>query len=165
MSGFLAILPLFGSWLIWLPASLYLAFDDRWSEAVSSSSLQLTFSLLHIAAGWFDSFIYQLIPGANSYFIGMSIVLGVSTFGAVGIILGPLLVGTLVPVKEIYLAWVAEDNPKPRASLSRRDSFIQSLSSPLAQLFARATLPSGFDSPAKTSSRSFERSLNPFGAD
>lgn len=37
VSGFLAILPLFGSWLIWLPASLYLAFDDRWSEAVKPS--------------------------------------------------------------------------------------------------------------------------------
>lgn len=117
---------------------------------------------MHIAAGWVDSFIYQLIPGANSYFIGMSIVLGMSTFGGVGILLGPLLVGTLVPVKEIYLAWVAEDNPKPRPSISRRDSFIQSLSSPLAQLFARATLPSAFDSPAKEISHS-ERRSNPFG--
>ncbi len=60
------------------------------------------FFLVHVAATWVDSLIYMLIPGANSYFVGLSIVLGVGTFGGMGIVLGPLLIGTLVTMIDIY---------------------------------------------------------------
>jgi len=100
LSGFLAILPVFSSWLIWLPAAVLLFMQGRYLHAafIFSSQVGATFFL--------DPIIYGYIPGANSYFAGLSVVLGISQFGIAGILLGPLCVVILMTMKEIYLSYM-----------------------------------------------------------
>ena len=67
LSGFLATLPILSSWIIWIPACLWLYMVGRLLESL------LVF-IAHVAATyWANPLIYSYIPGANSYFVGLSI--------------------------------------------------------------------------------------------
>lgn len=48
-----------------------------------------------------DGYVLSYVPG-NPYLIGMSVFLGVSTFGISGMITGPLLAGLVVTLLNIY---------------------------------------------------------------
>jgi hypothetical protein len=92
-----------------------------------------------IATYWGDPLIYSYIPGANSYFVGLSIVMGITAFGVMGALLGPLIIGTLVTLKDIYISYIQslpmEDrghNNSPRNILQQKHSSHPS-SSPQAE--------------------------------
>ena len=64
LSGFLAMMPVITSWVIWLPATLILYLQRRVFEAV-------LMALVHVSANYLlDTAVYSFIPGANSYFMG-----------------------------------------------------------------------------------------------
>jgi hypothetical protein len=89
-SGFLAIVPILSSWLIWLPATIVLvARDGVWSTpwAVMVGAHLLAYSI--------DYLLYKLvgIDSQRPEIIGMAFVMGVYTFGAYGVLIGPLVVG------------------------------------------------------------------------
>lgn len=94
LAAFLAIIPLSGTWLIWLPASgILFARGDYIGSAVIIAGGLIPYGLSSMVVGY--------LPG-NSHLVGMSIALGLSAYGPAGVIMGPLLVGVLATFTEIY---------------------------------------------------------------
>lgn len=99
LCAFLAIVPLSGNWMIWLPAAgMLFAKHDYVGAALIVAG--------HFAAEIISASIMSHLPG-NPHLVGMSIALGLSTFGPLGVIVGPLLVATLGCVAEIYKGFYA----------------------------------------------------------
>lgn len=94
LCAFLAIVPLSGNWMIWLPAAGILsARGDYIGGSVIVGA--------HFVAEYLSGVIMSKLPG-NPHLVGMSIALGLSTYGPIGVIMGPLLVGLLATMTEIY---------------------------------------------------------------
>lgn len=94
LCAFLAIIPLSGNWMIWLPAAgILFARNDYIGAAIIVSA--------HFIAEFLSGIVFSYLPG-NPHLVGMSIALGLSTFGPLGVIMGPLLVGLLATCAEIY---------------------------------------------------------------
>lgn len=99
-SGFLAIIPVFSSWIVWLPACAAVYIDSADTQSLATVGL---IALPHLLVSvYLTPLIYRLIPGGHPYFIGMTIVAGIAAFGPVGALYGPLLAGTLVTAVDIY---------------------------------------------------------------
>ena len=96
--GIASMLPIFSSWIIWLPAIGGLAIAGKTLEAGILVVVQLV--LVYGIDGW----IYSQIPG-NASIVGLSLALGVYTFGASGVVLGPLLAGVTMTVLDIYASY------------------------------------------------------------
>jgi len=121
LSGFAAMLPVFSSWVVWLPACLALLIAGKTVSAAALAGVQL--SLLF----YVDPLIMRGIPG-DSYVIGMSIVFAVYAFGAAGVLLGPLLAAMTFTFLEIYREYLsmpilttqnAPPPPPPQATRAR----------------------------------------------
>lgn len=115
-SGFLAIVPILSSWLIWLPATIVLvARDGVWSTpwAVMVGAHLLAYSI--------DYLLYKLvgIDSQRPEIIGMAFVMGVYTFGAYGVLVGPLVSGALLALVDIYKVYLPKQDP---VALSPADS-------------------------------------------
>jgi predicted PurR-regulated permease PerM len=115
-SGFLAIVPILSSWLIWLPATIVLvARDGVWSTpwAVMVGAHLLAYSI--------DYLLYKLvgIDSQRPEIIGMAFVMGVYTFGAYGVLVGPLVSGALLALVDIYKVYLPKQDP---VALSAADS-------------------------------------------
>lgn len=83
------------SWIIWVPAALLLFSRSQLVGAVILCAV-------HIFTNYvIDGYVLSYVPG-NPYLIGMSVFLGVSTFGISGMITGPLLAGLVVTTLSIY---------------------------------------------------------------
>ena len=100
--AFLALLPIVGPWLIWVPAAIYLLVIGEYGKAIL---------LTLVGAGvvsWADSWLRPyLISGRtqmNGLVVFISILGGVVAFGMLGIILGPILVSVADAVLQIYSA-------------------------------------------------------------
>ncbi len=96
----LSLLPLFGAWMVWLPAAGYLAIAGNW---VGAAVLAVTG-----AAAWLlvDNWLYVRIAGdrmrlhevpALVAFVG-----GLAVFGASGMVLGPAIVAVTVAVIDVW---------------------------------------------------------------
>eukprot|EP00698_Gefionella_okellyi_P026097 TRINITY_DN984_c0_g1_i2.p1 TRINITY_DN984_c0_g1~~TRINITY_DN984_c0_g1_i2.p1 ORF type:complete len:459 (+),score=57.65 TRINITY_DN984_c0_g1_i2:53-1429(+) len=99
VSGFLAVIPIFSSWLVWIPAAVVLVardgvFSMPWVVMVS----------LHMIAYVLSTFIPDLsgLKSQRPEIIGMSIVLGIYVYGAWGVLFGPILSGALLALKQFY---------------------------------------------------------------
>lgn len=88
--GLLAIIPVLGAFVIWIPAAIWLASQGHWGKA-----LLLTAWGGIVVAG-IDNLIYPILVGnrlqQHTVLAFISLVGGLIVFGASGIILGPLTV-------------------------------------------------------------------------
>jgi predicted PurR-regulated permease PerM len=98
--AFFSLVPVVGSGLIFVPASLWLGFTGHWGRALL---------LLLICAGVstiVDNVLRPLLLGGRSELSGLvifiSVVGGVSLFGMLGLVLGPILVATAAGVLAVY---------------------------------------------------------------
>ena len=96
----LSILPLLGTWLIWLPAAAYLLATGRWVEA-----------LVLVAWGvatWVivDNVIYVRVAGNTMHLHQVPTLIaflgGLAVFGASGMVLGPAILAVTVAVLEVW---------------------------------------------------------------
>jgi predicted PurR-regulated permease PerM len=112
----LSILPLLGTWLIWLPAAAYLGMTGRWPQA----GVLLGWGL----ASWFvvDNVIYVRLAGdrmrlhqvpALISFLG-----GLAVFGASGMILGPGILAVTVAVLGVWHRRAAAAHPDGPAAVT-----------------------------------------------
>jgi predicted PurR-regulated permease PerM len=96
----LSVLPLVGTYLVWMPAALYLALMGQWGGAAAL--------VVYGVASWFvvDYFIYVRIAGDRMHvhqvpaliaFLG-----GLAVFGASGMILGPGILAVTIAVLEVW---------------------------------------------------------------
>jgi len=99
--AFFSLVPVVGSGLIFVPASLWLGFTGHWGRAIL---------LLAICAGVstiVDNVLRPLLIGGRTELSGLvifiSVVGGVGLFGMLGLVLGPILVATAASVFAVYM--------------------------------------------------------------
>jgi predicted PurR-regulated permease PerM len=100
LMAFFSLIPVVGSGLIFIPASLWLGFSGHWGRAVL---------LLAICAGVstvLDNVLRPMLLGGRTELSGLvifiSVVGGVSLFGMLGLVLGPILIAMAAGVLSVY---------------------------------------------------------------
>ena len=100
LMAFFSLIPVVGSGLIFVPATLWLGFSGHWGRAIV---------LLAICAGVstvLDNVLRPLMLGGRTELSGLvvfiSVVGGVSLFGMLGLVLGPILVAMAAGVLTVY---------------------------------------------------------------
>ena len=98
--AFFSLIPVVGSGLIFIPASLWLGFTGHWGRAVL---------LLAICAGVstvVDNLLRPLLIEGRTELSGLvifiSILGGINLFGMLGLVLGPILVAMAAGVLSVY---------------------------------------------------------------
>jgi predicted PurR-regulated permease PerM len=97
--GFCALLPLFGTALVWLPAAIGLIAFGYWVKGVILIVLGI------LLVGGMDNILRPaLVSGKtemNGLVVFISILGGVAAFGFVGLVLGPVIVAAMVSILQI----------------------------------------------------------------
>lgn len=98
--GFFALLPFVGTWVVWLPATIWLVATGQLAKGVTLAVLGGT-----IVAS-IDNFLRPaLLSGRarmNGLLMFISLLGGVSVFGLLGLVLGPLVVAIVSGLLEAY---------------------------------------------------------------
>lgn len=101
MMSFSSLIPFVGTSLIWLPTSAYLFLSGRWKYGI----FMLLWSVLIV--GMIDNFIRPFFmkesgSGMSTLVIFFAILGGLSYFGLIGLLYGPLIVGITLVLLYIY---------------------------------------------------------------
>lgn len=111
--GLLAIVPVLGAFLIWIPAAAFLLLTDHPGQA-----LLLTLWGT-VVVGGIDNLLYPMLVGnrmhLHTVLVFISIVGGLFVFGAAGLILGPMLLTTTTVLLEV---WRYPEAPLPERTTS-----------------------------------------------
>ncbi len=99
--AFFSLVPVVGSGLIFVPATLWLGFSGHWGRAI------LLFAICAGVSTAVDNVVRPLLLGGrtelSALVIFISVVGGVSVFGMLGLVLGPILVATAAGVLAVYM--------------------------------------------------------------
>jgi predicted PurR-regulated permease PerM len=98
--GLLAIVPIFGAFIVWVPASIYLAMQGDWIKAL----------ILAIWGGvvisLIDNVLYPVFVGKrlrlHTLPVFFAIVGGLLVFGMSGLVLGPLVLALAIALLNIW---------------------------------------------------------------
>jgi predicted PurR-regulated permease PerM len=105
----LSVVPMVGSFVVWIPAAIFLALDGQWGRAVI---LTLWGALV---VGTVDNLLRPILVGnrlkVHTVLIFVSVVGGLLVFGPSGLILGPL---TLTITLALLESWRAQPAPVDR---------------------------------------------------
>jgi len=98
--GVLAVVPVLGAFIVWIPAALFLALAGSWGKA-------LILALWGgVVVGGIDNVIYPILVGnrikLHTIPTFMAIVGGLIVFGPSGLILGPVALTVTVLLLEIW---------------------------------------------------------------
>lgn len=89
LTAFVCMIPIAGSFLVWLPLSIYLILTGHWTKAL----LLIAWGALAIST--IDNFLRPKLVGnqtkLHELFIFFSVLGGISVFGLLGIVLGPVV--------------------------------------------------------------------------
>jgi len=100
--GMLALLPVIGGWLVWGPAVLWLAIEGSYGKAI------VLVCICAGVAGILEHFVRPfLLSGKsqmNALLILVSVLGGISVFGFLGFILGPIVVAVAATILNVYTA-------------------------------------------------------------
>lgn len=98
--GLLAVVPVLGAFIVWVPAALFLALEGSWGKA-----LILTFWGGVVVAG-IDNLLYPMLVGnrlkMHTIVAFISLVGGLMVFGASGLILGPVVLAITMVLVEVW---------------------------------------------------------------
>lgn len=98
----LSILPMFGAFVVWVPASAYLWIEGHWIRAVILVAWGL--AVIHPV----DNLLYPILVGArlgmHSLVLFVAFVGGLIAFGPAGLILGPCIIAAAAGIAEIWEA-------------------------------------------------------------
>jgi predicted PurR-regulated permease PerM len=96
----LGILPIVGAFLVWVPAAVALALDDRWGSAL----LLVTWGLL--MAGPIGNFAYGYLAGGRLRLHPVPVLIafvgGLTVFGVSGMVLGPAILAVTVGLVDVW---------------------------------------------------------------
>lgn len=100
LMAFLSLLPVVGAWPVWIPATIWLFSTGHAGRAVV---------LIAICGGLgatIDNILRPVLLGGRSSLNGLlvfiSVLGGLAVFGALGVVLGPIVVATAVGILDVY---------------------------------------------------------------
>ena len=98
--GLLAVVPLLGAFVVWIPAALFLALDGSWGKAVMLTVWGL------VVVGTIDNLLYPILVGnrlkLHTVLAFIAVVGGLILFGPAGLILGPVVLTVTMVLLEIW---------------------------------------------------------------
>ena len=98
--GLLAIIPVVGAFVIWIPAAIYLALDGSWGKALVLTGWGA------VVVGGVDNLLYPMLVGnrlrLHTVPAFVAIVGGLVLFGPAGLLLGPVAVTATIFFLEIW---------------------------------------------------------------
>jgi predicted PurR-regulated permease PerM len=100
MMGFLALLPFVGTWVVWVPAAIWLIATGQLIKGAVLAILGITI------VGAIDNVLRPAILSGRTRMNGLlmfiSLLGGVSVFGLLGLVLGPLVTAIVIGLFEVY---------------------------------------------------------------
>ena len=100
LTGFVCMIPLAGSFLVWLPLSIYLMLNGSWTKAL----LLMLWGGLAIST--IDNLLRPKLVGnqtrLHELFIFFSVLGGISVFGLLGIVLGPVVLAITLGLLQTF---------------------------------------------------------------
>ncbi|MEO8507641.1 MAG: AI-2E family transporter [Betaproteobacteria bacterium] len=100
MMALLAVLPILGAAVVWLPATLFLLLDGHWEKAL------VLFLWGSIVIGLIDNFLYPVLMKNRLQMHTVPIFIGAMgglfAFGTTGIVLGPLILAVAIALIDIW---------------------------------------------------------------
>jgi len=96
-----AILPVVGTGMIWVPAAIFLALDGDWGRALI---IVTAFGMLTAADIIAYPYVVSNRMGLHTVIVFFAAIGGLIMFGAVGFILGPVIVAVTAAVKDVIWA-------------------------------------------------------------
>lgn len=115
--AFVAMIPVLGTFMIWLPAAGYLALGGDWGKA----AILVAWGTVVISG--LDNFLYPILAGGrlrlHTIPLFVAIVGGLAMFGAAGLILGPLVVVLTLALLRI---WRDRAEPAPLTKAPAHES-------------------------------------------
>ena len=123
----LAILPLFGAALVWVPAALFLAIDGDWGKALLLTAWGT------IVVGLIDNLLLPMLVKnrlrVHTVLVFIAVLGGLFAFGATGAVLGPLILAIALALVDIWRRRMAQgaieegvNKPPGRSEASRRQT-------------------------------------------
>ena len=98
--GLLALVPVLGAFVVWVPAALFLALEGSWPKALLLAAWGA------IVIGLVDNLLYPALVGGrlrlHTLVVFIAMVGGLSVFGAAGLFLGPALVTFALELRRVW---------------------------------------------------------------
>ncbi|HZM92597.1 MAG TPA: AI-2E family transporter [Vicinamibacterales bacterium] len=100
MMGFLALLPFVGTWVVWLPAAIWLLATEQFVKGIVLVVVGVA------VVGSIDNIVRPAILSGRAQMNGLlmfiSLLGGISAFGLLGLVLGPLITAIVIALFEAY---------------------------------------------------------------
>jgi predicted PurR-regulated permease PerM len=100
LMGFFSLLPVIGAWVIWLPASIWLIATGHSLRGMALMAIGLGL------VATVDNLLRPILIGGRARLSGLlvfiSVLGGVSVFGLLGVVLGPIVVATSASILDVY---------------------------------------------------------------
>lgn len=98
--AFLATIPMLGTFVVWMPAAVFLALEGQWWRAV------ILVSWGAVAIGLIDNILYPVLVGKRMRLhplpVFVAVVGGITLFGAAGIVLGPVVLSITEALLDVW---------------------------------------------------------------
>lgn len=123
MMGFLSLVPLVGSALIWIPASISLMAGGHVGRGI------VLVVFCSIIVGMVDNLVRPWLISGRAEMSGLvvfiSVIGGISVFGMLGAVLGPIVVATAASLLELYAPHARGGNTTPGAVGKRMGTVLE----------------------------------------
>jgi len=100
--GLLAVVPVFGAFVVWIPTAIFLALEGNWTKALILTAWGA------VVVGGIDNLLYPMLVGnrmkLHTVPAFVAVVGGLIVFGPSGLILGPLAITITASLLEIWRA-------------------------------------------------------------
>ena len=115
--SFCAMVPTLGTFVVWGPAAMFLAISGRWTQALILTAWG------GLAVGLIDNLLYPYLVGnrlrLHTLLVFFAIVGGITSFGASGLILGPVILSLTVALVDFWRRRTAEGRAAEEVPLMR----------------------------------------------
>jgi predicted PurR-regulated permease PerM len=116
--GLLAVVPVLGAFIVWVPIAVFLALDGSWGKALTLAFWGA------VVIGSIDNVLYPMLVGdrmrLHTIPAFIAVVGGLVVFGSSGLLLGPLVVTSTLFCLEIWRAQIPRGQVEDRPSSSRQ---------------------------------------------
>jgi predicted PurR-regulated permease PerM len=125
MSFIIGFFPIVGSWSVYLPVSLWLlVFKESPSQAVALAVIGFFVNTVYISTYLRPKIAAQKSKVLNFYWMLVGLITGVYTFGIVGVLLGPMVIGLLKAIVDTITSttsWrLLDDEEAPAGTTAER---------------------------------------------